>query len=120
MQEAYRSAVLYGHQYPDIYNIDITKENSMEAEKKGLELIKKVVSVVVRDIKLGKTIAKDGIDASDVVHIPALIESVKDIIELLGQKDDIVAEAKDIDASEVGILLMTAWSAIQEVSKKEE
>jgi hypothetical protein len=79
-------------------------------EKKGTELLKKVIQVVVKDAKLGAKIAEGGITKEDIVHVPALIKSVQEIIELIGAAPEVVAEAKDLDAIEVGELLMVAWS----------
>jgi hypothetical protein len=79
-------------------------------EKKGTELLKKVIKVVVNDAKLGAKIAEGGITKEDIVHVPALIKSVQEIIELIGAAPEVVAEAKDLDAMEVGELLMAAWS----------
>lgn len=89
----------------------------MSEEKLGVDLLEKAIKIVVSDIKLGQEIAKGGVGAEDVVHIPALIEAVKAILELAGHSKEALAQAKDIDASEVGVLLMAAWSGYQEVSK---
>jgi hypothetical protein len=89
----------------------------MSDEKLGVELLEKVIDCVVKDIVLGKKIAEGGVNGADVVHIPALIEAVKDIIELASHSKEAIEQAKDIDASEVGVLLMKAWSGYQEAAK---
>ena len=89
------------------------------SEKKDVELIKKVIAVVVKNIKLGKEIAKDGVSASDIGHIPDVIECVKDVISLIEKSKEIADEAKDIDASEIGVLLLAAWTAYKDVADLE-
>jgi hypothetical protein len=83
------------------------------AEKKDVSVIKEVIHEVAQDIKLGILIGKDGVTKEDLVHVPAVIDRVKAIITLAQKISEIKAEASDIDASEVGEILLAIWSETQ-------
>ena len=72
----------------------------MEAEKKGIESLKKIASEVDAIIELGIEIGKGGLNKDDVVHFPAVVERVKAIVALAPAIKEAQEELKDIDLSE--------------------
>jgi hypothetical protein len=85
-----------------------------EVEKQDVDKIKKIMTEVDAIIELGIKIGQDGVNKSDLAHVPAVIEKVKALIELAPHFEEAKAEFKDIDANEVGELLIHAWSEFQD------
>lgn len=83
-------------------------------EKQDVDKIKKIMTEIDAIVELGIKIGEGGLKKDDVVHVPALIERVKAIIELAPHLEEAKAEFKDIDASEVGELLVHAWAEVQD------
>lgn len=89
-------------------------ESQAVAEKQDVDKLKLIMKEVDSIIELGIEIGKGGVGKEDVIHIPAVIEKVRAIIELSQHFAEAKAEFKDIDASEVGELLIAAWSEVQD------
>lgn len=83
-------------------------------EKVGVEVLKEIMKEVDAGVELGIEIGKGGVGKEDLVHVPAVIERVKAIIALASKLEQAKAELKDIDAPEVGELLVAAWSELQD------
>lgn len=86
-------------------------------EKKDVSVLKAMIAEVAADIKLGKAILKDGVNAEDVKFVPEASDHVKAVIALAGKAKEAGLEISDIDANEVVELLLAAWSGVQEVLK---
>lgn len=83
-------------------------------EKQDVSVLKEILAEVDACVELGIEIGKGGVGKEDVVHVPALIERVKSLIALAPKLEEAKAELKDIDAPEVGELLVAAWAELQD------
>lgn len=83
-------------------------------EKQDVSVLKEIMAELDSCIELGIEVGKGGVGKEDLVHVPKVIERVKAIIALAPKLEEAKAELKDIDAPEVGELLVAAWSELQD------
>jgi tRNA A37 threonylcarbamoyladenosine dehydratase len=86
-------------------------------EHKDVSVLKSYIKEIAADIKLAKNVLKDGVNADDVKFVPEAIDHIKAGIALAAKLKEAGLEFKDIDAAEVGELLMEAWTDGQDVIK---
>jgi hypothetical protein len=75
------------------------------SEEQGNERLKKLAKAIDELVEIGEDIAKDGIGADDVMHLPKLVSPAKDIYECIKEIKELGAEAKDLDWNEFGEIL---------------
>ncbi len=84
-------------------------------EGQGIEDLKKCIQLAGKNIKLGMEIAEGGLDSSDLQYAAAAFSNIKDLIEFISEKPDLLAEIKDIDAAEGFALIQEAYKAFNEI-----
>lgn len=72
----------------------------MSEEKKGIESLKKLSHLIIKNIKLGVEIGKDGLNKEDIIFVKEISENVKEIVLFMQSSPDIISEFKDIDLLE--------------------
>ena len=87
----------------------------MSEEKKGIEDLSKCIELAVKNVSLGKEIAKDGVGWEDVKHAAQVFANVKELVEFVQSKPELAAEIKDIDPSEGFALVQKIYAAYNEV-----
>lgn len=84
-------------------------------EKKGIEGIEKCLDLASKNVALGFKIAKDGVGADDIVHLPQVFENVKELVAFIAEKPEIADEIKDLDAAEGIQILQKIYEEYKEV-----
>ena len=77
----------------------------MEVEKKGTEGTKKALHLVFKNVAFGLEVKEGGLNLEDLSKAPELFENLKELIEFVASKPDLLAEIKDLDVAE-GIELL--------------
>jgi hypothetical protein len=89
----------------------------MSEEKKGIEGLKKVMGLLVKNIKLGEEISKDGLKPDDLQYADDVVANAKEIIEFIASKPELAEEVKDIDFMEGVELAKAAYEGFKEVAE---
>lgn len=88
------------------------------SEQVGIENLEKCLDIAAKNLILGIEIGKDGLNEADLVKVPQLFENIKELIEFIADKPDLLKEIKDIDPMEGFKLLQRSYDhykAIKEV-----
>jgi hypothetical protein len=86
--------------------------------KIGIEDLEKSIELAAKNVILGIEIGKDGINEGDLVHVPALFENVKELIEFISSKPNLGEEIKDLDPMEGFQLVKKAYDAYKQVAEE--
>lgn len=79
------------------------------SEKKGIEVSKKLVKSLDDLVEVGEEILADGkVDFNDVMQLPKFAPILEGLYDVWKQKEELVAEAKDLDWAEAAALLGVA------------
>jgi len=81
----------------------------------GIENLEKCIDLSVKNYKFGKKVADGGINWDDLAHAEEAIANIKEIVEFVQSKPDLLAEIKDVDPMEGFKLIQKAYAAYNEV-----
>lgn len=90
----------------------------VKEEKKGVEALSKCIELATKNIILGIEIGKDGLNEADLKHVPQVFENVKELIEFIASKPELVAEIKDLDPMEGFVLIQKAYESYKTVKEE--
>lgn len=83
----------------------------------GIESIEKCFELAAKNIILGSKISKDGVGVEDMVFAKEAFDNIKELVEFVASKPDILEEIKDIDFAEGFSLIQKAYAKYQEVKE---
>ncbi len=69
-------------------------------DKIGTDDLEKCISLGSKNIALGLEIAKDGVNAEDLVHLPRAFDNLKELVAFVASKPHLAEEIKDLDVLE--------------------
>jgi len=87
----------------------------MENEELGTGDIEKCIDLAAKNIALGLLIAKDGVNESDIAHLPVAFENLKELVAFIASKPNLADEVKDLDALEGLSLLKKCYESYKEI-----
>lgn len=87
-------------------------------EKLGTDAIEKCMELAAKNIVLGAKIAKDGVNANDIVLAPQAFENIKELVEFIASKPEVLAQIKDVDPMEGLALLKKGYDLYVEVKEE--
>jgi len=90
----------------------------MEQDKIGISDLCVCIELAAKNIILGIEIGKDGVNASDIIHVPKLVENIKELVEFIASKPELGKEIKDLDPMEGIALIQKAYSAYKEIKEE--
>lgn len=89
----------------------------MSEVKVGTEDLSKVIELASKNILLGLEIAKDGVNAEDVVHFPTAFENIKELVAFVASKPNLAEELKDIDVLEGIALIKKGYDEYKKIAE---
>ncbi len=91
--------------------------------KVGTESIEKCLELGAKNFALGLKIAEGGLNKDDIIYATEAFNNIKELVEFIASKPEVVAEFKDIDPIEGLALLKKVYDlyvAVKEESKVAE
>lgn len=86
--------------------------------EQGINDLEKVIELASKNILLGLEIAKDGVNESDLISLPAVFENVKELVSFIASKPNLGEEIRDIDVMEGIALVKKAYDAYKEIKEE--
>jgi hypothetical protein len=71
----------------------------------GNEKLKELAGAIDEMVEIGEDIFKDGIDMTDIAHLPRLAAPVQKVYGLISEIKALGEEAKDLDWNEFGEII---------------
>jgi hypothetical protein len=87
-------------------------------KEEGIEDLKKAMELAGKNIALGIKIGKDGLSKDDIQFAPEVFNSVKELVEFISAKPELMKEIKDLDPMEGFELLKKGYDIYKEIAKE--